>query len=192
MKIYRAWERPLLRCSSPRSGRSNWCRAAHDSGWRSGSSIALIPLIGNFFRLPWQDRLVLLEATLWLAVAGLAIAVLPFRHVGRLAARPIRRPEPLPQERRREVKRIRWAIMVSAPRVPWRAVCFQRGLAAQFMLRRRGVPSVLYYGAEMDDGGDLSAHVWVRDGVVDVVGGEIAFRYALLATFPPQNQEAVR
>jgi len=54
------------------------------------------------------------------------------------------------------------------------------------MLRRRGVPSVLYYGATQDDRTGLSAHVWVRDGDVDVIGGEIASHYAVLATFPPQ------
>jgi len=149
-----------------------------------------ISLMGKFFRLPRQDRLLLLEATLWLAIAGLAIAVLPFRQIGRLAARSIRRSEPSPQARLREVKRIRWAIVVSAPRVPWRAMCFQQGLAAQFMLRRRGVSSVLYYGAAThNDQTGLSAHVWVRDGDVDVIGGEIASRFALLTTFPSQNPE---
>jgi hypothetical protein len=153
--------------------------------------VTLIPkaisLIEKFFRLAWQDRLLLFEGTLWLAVAGLAIAVLPFRVIGRLAATPIRRPDPLPAERRREAKRIRWAIAVAAPRVPWKAVCFQKGLAAQFMLRRRGVPSVLYYGAAMDSRGQLTAHVWVRDGDLDVIGGEMASRYALLTMFPPLN-----
>jgi hypothetical protein len=143
-------------------------------------------LLGKFFRLPRHDRLLLLEATLTLAAAGCAIAVLPFRHVGRLAARPPRRSEPPEQTRLREVERTRWAIVACASRVPWRAMCFQQGLAAQFMLRRRGVPSVLCYGAAPDELQGLSAHVWVRDGDVDVIGGEIAPCFALLATFPPQ------
>jgi hypothetical protein len=143
----------------------------------------------KFFQLPRNDRLLLVEATLWLAVAGLAIAVLPFRQVGRMAARPTRRSEPPPQARVRDVKRIRWSIIVAARRVPWRARCFQQGLAAQFMLRRRGVPSVLYYGAAPNDRHGLSAHVWVRDGDVDVIGSEIASRYAQLAAFPPQGCE---
>jgi hypothetical protein len=146
-------------------------------------SRSTISLIGKFFRLPMHDQRILLEATLWLAVAALAIAVLPFCQVGRLATRPIRQLEPSPEGRLREVKRIRWAIEVSAPHVPWCAVCFQQGLAAQFMLRRRGVPSVLYLGAAMDGGTGLSAHVWVRDDDFDVIGGEISSRYAQLAAF---------
>jgi len=148
-------------------------------------TVPMIP-VEKFFRLPPHDRLLLVEATLCLAIAALAIAGLPFRQVGRLAARPVRRSEPAPQERLRDVKRIRWAIVVAARRVPWRALCFQQGLAAQFMLRRRGVPSVLYYGVAPQRNG-LSAHVWVRDGEVNVIGGEVASRYAQLAAFPPQG-----
>jgi hypothetical protein len=149
-------------------------------------TLPTLSLLAKFFRLSRHDRLLLLETTLWLAFAGLAINVLPFRHIGRLAARPTRGPEPPEQTRLEEMKRIRWAIIACARRVPWRAMCFQQGLAAQFMLRRRGVPSVLHYGAAPDDRRGLSAHVWVRDGDVDVIGGENKSRFALLATFPPQ------
>jgi hypothetical protein len=132
--------------------------------------------------------LLLLEATFWLAVAAFTIAVLPFRHVGHLAERPIHGPEPPQQKRAPMVRRIRWAVIASAHRVPWRAVCFQQGLAAQLMLRRRGVPSILYYGAAPDNQNGLSAHVWVRDGDVNVIGGEIASRFTMLATFPPLDE----
>ena len=107
-----------------------------------------------------------------------------------LAARPIRQLKLTAPRRLNKVQRIRWAIITTAARVPWRALCFQQGLAAQLMLRRRGIPSVLYYGAAQDDGNGLYAHVWVRDGDVDVIGGEIAHRFAILATFPPQNQSS--
>jgi hypothetical protein len=146
-----------------------------------------IILIAKFFRLPPEDRLLLLEATLWMAVAGFAVAVLPFRHLGLLAARPIRQLEPTDQARLVLVRRIRWAIVTATRRMPWHALCFQQGLAAQIMLRRRGVPSLLYYGAAQDDRSGLSMHVWVRDGDVDVVGGESASYFAVLATFPHQS-----
>src|SRR3989442_6685014 len=146
-------------------------------------------LIGKLFGLPRHDRLLLLEATLCLAIAGFAIAIVPFRHLGFLATRPTRGPKPPQQDRLIKVRRIRWAILTTAARVPWRAKCFQQGLAAQLMLRRRGIPAVLYYGAAQDDRSGLYAHVWVRDGDVDVIGGEIAYRFAILATCPLQNSE---
>lgn len=30
----------------------------------------------------------------------------------------------------------------------------------------------------------MSAHVWVRDGNMDDIGGEVALQYAGMATFP--------
>jgi hypothetical protein len=148
----------------------------------------VIDLLRKFWRLRWQDRLLVVEAILYLAVAGFGIALLPFRHVAVLAARPTRRPQPPPQECLRKVRRIRWAILATARRVPWRALCFEQGLAAQLMLRRRGIPSVLYYGVAQDRS-SLFTHVWVRYGDADVVGGATAHRFAILATFPPQNPE---
>jgi len=109
--------------------------------------------------------------------------VLPFRHIGLLAARPIRRSK---VPRQTHLRRVRWAIITGAARVPWRTLCIQQGLAAQLMLRRRGTPSVLYYGAAQDDYG-LTAHVWVRYGDIDVIGGEIADRFTILTTFPRQR-----
>lgn len=154
------------------------------------AEVYTIDLFRKFWQLSWPDRLLLVEAVLFLAIAGLAIAVLPFRRIGLLAGRPIRRPELPRAVRLNKVRHIRWAVASSAVRVPWRALCFQQGLAAQLMLRRRGIPAVLYYGANQDDQSGLYAHVWVRDGDVDVIGGEIANKFAILATFPPQNPDA--
>src|SRR5262245_50464479 len=109
-----------------------------------------IAVVRKCWSLPWHDRMLVLEAVLWLGVASLAIAILPFRQVGRLAGISIRRQLPS-QTCLTEVRRIRWAVLLTARRVPWHAMCFEQGLAAQFMLRRRGIPSVLYYGAALDD-----------------------------------------
>lgn len=154
---------------------------------RDPVTLPAIALIQKLWRLPWRDLLLLLEATIWLAVAGVSIALLPFRYVGCMAALPVRRQAPPPHKRLNSVERVRWAIVACARRVPWRAMCFEQGLAAQFMLRRRGMPSILYYGAAPDDQKGLAAHVWVRDGDIEVIGCDIASRFAVLATFPPND-----
>jgi Transglutaminase-like superfamily len=152
---------------------------------------SFIALSRKFWQLPCGDRLLLLEAILSLAAARFVIAALPFRYVGHLAARPVRGPDPPWQARQREIHRIRWAVFACARRVPWRAMCFEQGLASQFMLRRRDVPSVLYYGATTNGRYGLAAHVWVRDGDVDVIGGERASFFGVLATFPPIVQSSL-
>jgi hypothetical protein len=54
------------------------------------------------------------------------------------------------------------------------------------MLRRRGVASVLYYGAAPDRERGLAAHAWVMAAEAGVIGHEIAHRFAVLAHFPPE------
>lgn len=124
----------------------------------------------------------LVEALGALAIASVLIALFSFRRTASFAAQG--RPE-APAASASTAGDIGWAVAAWGRRVPWRAVCFQQGLAAQIMLRRRAVAAALFYGARHDDAGKLVAHVWVRSGDVDVIGCEGADSYGLLAVFPP-------
>ena len=128
----------------------------------------------------------LAEALAALAVASLAIALLPFRRVAAAASRAGARAGRVDAS---AARRVTWAVEAWARRVPWRAVCFQRGLAVHWMLRRRGVASVLLYGAALRPETGLAAHVWVEVGGETVVGGEEAPNFALLARFPPAGKD---
>ena len=78
-----------------------------------------------------------------------------------------------------------WAVEAAARRVPWRAKCIERGLAAQRLLRKSGVNALLHYGARQDgSSGLLQAHVWVTVDGDAVIGGEEAPDYQEMAVFP--------
>jgi hypothetical protein len=147
----------------------------------------------KFQRLSWRDRALILETFVSVSLASAALALLSFRRVALLASRPPS-SAPLSSEGTEHfVERLRWAISAVSTRIPWRAVCFQQGLAAHFMLRRRGIASVMYYGAaQSPEAGKLAAHVWVRAGTLDVIGCEEASSYALLTTFPARENEQPR
>ena len=136
-----------------------------------------------------RDRALLVEAILTVAFSSVAIRMLGLRRIGLLASRGTPRPDVDRQSCNSQIQRIRWAIDANSLRVPWRTACFQKGLAAQLMLRRRGIPSILYYGAAQDDRSGLHAHVWVRLGQIDVIGCEDAPRFSVLATFPPVQRD---
>jgi hypothetical protein len=124
----------------------------------------------------------LIEALTMLTLASLLIAILSFRRVAALSASRMHQMPATPAQ----AQAIARALAAWGWRVPWRAVCFQQGLAAQMMLRRRGLAAALHYGAASDENGQLTAHVWVRSGTVDVTGCEEAGRFGLLAVFPPR------
>jgi hypothetical protein len=126
----------------------------------------------------------LAEALAALALASLAIALLPFRKVADAASAPVRKAVPADAQ---TVRRVRSAVRAWARRVPWRTVCFQKGLALHWMLRRRGIGSVLLYGARRDGEG-LAAHVWVDVDGETVIGGDEAPNFTCLARFPPDSR----
>ena len=134
-------------------------------------------------RLGPSEWLLLAEALATLAVASMAIALLPFRQVAAAASTRRRDAGPAGAD---SVARARWAVQAWSRRVPWRTVCFQRGLALHWMLRRRGIGSVLLSGARRDGEG-LAAHVWVDVDGETVIGGEEAAGFACLARFPPDS-----
>jgi hypothetical protein len=125
----------------------------------------------------------LAEALATLALASIAIRLLPFRKVAAAASdhgRDARGTDP------ETVQRVAWAVRAWANRVPWRTVCFQKGLALHLMLRRRGIASVLLYGVSPRVDDKLAAHVWIDVGGETVMGGAEAPRFACLARFPAE------
>jgi hypothetical protein len=130
-------------------------------------------------RLGRERRGLLMEAASALALACVAVAFLPFRRAIRLGS-----VAPAPG-RSGSVSDCAWAVEAAARRMPLRAVCIQKGLALQRMLRRRGFDAKLHYGARNEPRpGKLHAHVWVSvDGEV-VMGGSERPDFAELAVFP--------
>jgi hypothetical protein len=154
---------------------------------------------GAVIRRLWRRRAdlpLLLEAALWLGVAGLSLRFAPFRHIAprlRPQVRPPASPAPDKEAPDKELERIAWAVLLAARHVPWRAVCFHEGIAAQRLLARRGVASELLYGVKREtQGGKVSAHVWVRARGVDVVGGPAAQGYTVLTSFAARSAKPGR
>ena len=135
-------------------------------------------------RLSRENKRVLAEALAMLSAASLAIRLRPFRRTVELMQRPVSVAEPAPEMCESVINQCRWAVSLWADRVPWRAVCFQRGLALHLMLRRRGVPSTLHYGVAQDGAKGLRAHVWISSAGRPVLGVEEAEGFTCLATFP--------
>ena len=134
-------------------------------------------------RISGRELADFVEALGALTAASAAIKLLPFRTVVRtmnygrsgLASDPADHG-PLADEVRRAVKR-------ASVRLPWAIVCFPEGLAAHWMLRRRGASSRVHYGLRQSES-KLSAHVWVTLGGAVVVGEETVDPHTCVAVFP--------
>jgi hypothetical protein len=112
-------------------------------------------------------------------VASLVTRLLPFNRYIALGTRRLRGEG---SGEARDTARIVDAI---ADRVPFRAVCLKRGVALQWMLRRRGIDAVLHYGIQLKKPGEeIAAHVWVSVGGEVLLGAPQHERYAEAARYP--------
>src|SRR5690242_5483260 len=97
-------------------------------------------------------RLLLAEAAVRLLVARLALKFVSFSSLARrfgclvrpIDARMSKRTNADPDQVR-IARGVGWAVTCAARYVPFNAVCLPQAMAAQTMLRRRGVTSVLHF-----------------------------------------------
>jgi hypothetical protein len=144
--------------------------------------------LGRLRRLPWRRRLLLAEAVLNLAASWLAIHALPYRWLIKGFRRPLRGPQVRGEGRTYRVNEVRWAVDAASRGLPWRMKCFPRAVAAWWMLRRRGIPTVLYYGGATTAERGLTTHVWLQDGSHGVVGVAQAQGLAVLARYTAADE----
>jgi len=124
-------------------------------------------------------RVYLREAAVMLVLARLAVRFVPPARIFAWADRPPRRFRRFAAD---EIGWVSWAVENLGAK-PWmNALCLPRALAAQAMLRRRGIASRLCLGVARDCHA-LSAHAWVEIGDDKIVGGAEAIGFTPLARF---------
>lgn len=125
--------------------------------------------LSKYFKLSLPDKLLVVEALLLLAAARLAIVGVSFKRVasflGRRSENVEAGDEPA-NSNTASVKRIAWAIRRVGLVTPWRSNCLAKAIAAQVMLRRRGIAAALYFGMVKNSDGEYAAHAWLTSGGV--------------------------
>lgn len=142
----------------------------------------MIRRLRQLARLPASERLHLAEAIALCTLASVLLRVLRFRRLApRLGRHMAESPVQHDAATIEQVAEVRWAVGAAARHLPWKPVCMPQAVTAQWMLRRRGIPSTLYLGADPARGYD--AHAWVRSGAVIVTGGPRQERFAVVSSF---------
>jgi hypothetical protein len=147
-----------------------------------------VRLIKRVLRLPLQDKLLVLEALVLLALARLSVVLLPFRWV----ARAFGKQASLTTEQGDTtqtwlIRRVGIVVNKVSRHVPWTSKCLDQALAAKIMLARRGISTTVYFGVMNDEQGELAAHAWLRSGNKYVTGGDIRDRYTVINTFADER-----
>lgn len=145
----------------------------------------------RFAQVDNRRRALLLEAVAWLLLARLALIFIPFprlaRHLGKFVtptvARSLQATSQRSDDHARLAEEVGWAVTRAARHVPFKAVCLPQAMAARVMLKRRGVGSVLHFGAARGEKKPLDAHAWLDAAGVEVTGYPVAKGFAEIACF---------
>jgi len=142
-------------------------------------------------QLDSRRRALLAEAVACLLAARLALIFIPFPRLAQRLGTFVPPSDPrvaqaanaVPQDQTQLAEEIGWAVTRAARYVPFKAVCLPQAMAARVMLKRRGVKSVMHFGAAKGAEKPLDAHAWLDAAGVEVTGYPVAKNFAEIACF---------
>lgn len=145
----------------------------------------------RFVRLSRERRALLPEAAAWLLVTRVALRVVPFPRLARYLGtfvppsdiRVVHATSEGAPDQVRLASEVAWAVTRAARHLPGRAVCLPQAMAARIMLTRRGIRSVLHFGAAKGRDKPLDTHAWLDAGGVEVTGYPVAGDCTEIACF---------
>jgi hypothetical protein len=146
-------------------------------------------LLLRFRQVDNRRRALLAEAVVCLLAARLALIFMPFPRLARRLgtfvpptdARVSQVRTAAAPDQSRRAEEIGWAVTRAARYVPFRAVCLPQAMAARVMLKRRGVKSVMHFGAAKGQDKPLDAHAWLDAAGVEVTGYPVSKGLAEIA-----------
>ncbi len=150
-----------------------------------------IRLLRRFAQLDYRRRLLLAEAVVGLVAARLALLFISFPRLARRFGTLVSPTDPRVLETEKTAspaqigvaEDIGWAVTCAARYAPFNAVCLPQAITAHRMLRRRGVASVMHFGAAMGKSKPLDTHAWLDAAGVEVTGYPVKGRLAEIACF---------
>jgi len=151
--------------------------------------------IDSFRRIGWRRRALIAEAAALLLVLRLALLLVPFPWLARRLGAFLAPADPrvaaacaaTTAEAARLAREVGWAVTRGAAHAPFEAVCLSQAMAARIMLKRRGVASVMRFGAALapgrPPGRPLVTHAWLDAAGVKVTGYPAARGFAEIGCF---------
>jgi hypothetical protein len=137
---------------------------------------------GKWLRLDRTRKMLFCEAYIYMGIARFQVLTRPFKRIAK-NLRTTGEPEIESAIDPVVIRQVAWALRIAARFTPWKSNCLAQGLAAWRMLKRRGLPSVLYFGVAKDETDQMIAHAWLRSGDYFVCGGDGSKRYAVTGAF---------
>jgi hypothetical protein len=121
----------------------------------------------KFWYLTRREKLLFFEACILLLLSNLSVKTMAFRNIDSYLQAHWNtriRDAIVRSDDKKKDKLIGLSLSRAANALPWNSTCLSRSIAQLIMLRRRGIPAVLFAGVKSLEDSSLSAHAWVRTG----------------------------
>jgi Transglutaminase-like superfamily len=127
-------------------------------------------MMDRFFRF-WYltrcEKLFFFEAYFLLLISSISVKTVAFRYINsylhRWNGRGRKAVEPSDNVKN-EIKLINDSLSRAANALPWNSLCLSQSIAKLVMLRRRGIPAILFAGVRSLEDTSLCAHAWIHAG----------------------------
>ena len=116
----------------------------------------------KFWALSRRERQGLCEAGILLLLSNFCIKIMPWRHINRFLRAGWKDTAKSSAVRSEDIKLVRRSISRAANLLPCKSLCLSQSIAEFIMLRRRGIPAVMFAGVSYSNNSSLHAHAWVE------------------------------
>ena len=125
----------------------------------------------KFWSLPRREKQAFCEGVILLLLSNVFVRTIAFRYIERFLRSRWFDRAPLDYDHADEIKLVNISASRAAKLLPWESLCLSRSIATFIMLRRRGIPAVLYAGVKFVEDFSLNAHAWVCADCPVIEGG---------------------
>lgn len=134
--------------------------------------------------MPWQERLIFLEAYFFLLFSRLLIVLFSFKRIAKRLGEPMKETSfEIDNASAYKGRFIGKMIKKASAYAPFRTLCFEQALALKLMLKQRDIACTIYFGIKKNEKAELKAHAWTRVGENYITGKIGKENYQLISTF---------
>jgi hypothetical protein len=116
----------------------------------------------NFWSLSRREKQFFYEAALVLLLSQLSVKTIAFRHIDTILRTRWNDGTRGAFNAAGDIELVKLSLSRMAGLLPWKTLCLSRSIAEFIMLRRRGIPAVMYVGVKLSEDSSLLAHAWVH------------------------------
>ena len=121
--------------------------------------------LAKFWSLTRREKEFLCEASILLLVSNICVKAIAFRRIERFLRTRWNDGIQGCIEREHDIRLVQRSVSRAANVLPGKSLCLSRSIAEFIMLRRRGIPAVMFAGARFSGHSSLEAHAWVETGL---------------------------